>query len=413
MIYRLLAAVLIFSYTLSAQQNSSSPYSFFGIGLSEYNGIVENRSMGGLGIYSDSIRVNLQNPAGWSHFKLVNFSAGASYNYAALKSDKSSGVATNSAINYIVLGFPISKKMGISFGVMPNSSVGYALSSTENQSITFNSGEGGTTKVYLGAGYQITPELSVGVQAAYNFGEIENTTIFSHDEVQYGTKEFNRSHLSGFSYNLGAMYKKKVAPQLELVAAATYGLQSELKSENYRRISSVLVVSELQHSEIDGMDIEVADSYLTMPSQFSVGAGLGEPQKWFVGLEYFTRQKSSYINRTITLADVTAKNTTVYRLGGYYLPDYRAFSSYHKKITYRAGLRYENTGLLLKGQDINEFGISFGVGLPVGRLFSSINIGVEVGKRGTTQAGLVQENFINTFIGFTLNDRWFVKTLYD
>lgn len=369
--------------------------------------------MGGLGIYSDSIRVNLQNPAGWSHFKLVNLSAGASYNYAALKSDKSSGIATNSAINYILLGFPISKKMGVSFGVMPNSSVGYALSSTENQSIIFNSGEGGTSKVYVGAGYQITPELSVGAQAAYNFGEIENATIFSNDEVQYGTKEFNRSNLSGFSYNIGALYKKKVATNLELVTGATYGFQSELKSENYRRISSVLVVSEIQHSEIDGMDIDVADTYLTMPSQFSVGAGLGEPQKWFVGLEFFSKQKSNYINRTITLADVTAKNASGYRLGGYYLPDYRAFSSYHKKITYRAGLRYENTGLLLKGQDINEFGISFGVGLPVGRLFSSINIGVEVGKRGTTQAGLVQENFINTFIGFTLNDRWFVKTLYD
>ena len=191
MIYRLLAAVLIFSYTLSAQQNSSSPYSFFGIGLSEYNGIVENRSMGGLGIYSDSIRVNLQNPAGWSHFKLVNFSAGASYNYAALKSDKSSGVATNSAINYIVLGFPISKRMGVSFGVMPNSSVGYGLSSTENQSIPLNSGNEGTMKVNLVPGNQITPGLRVGVQPAYIFGKLENTTIFSLDEFHYGTKDFN------------------------------------------------------------------------------------------------------------------------------------------------------------------------------------------------------------------------------
>ena len=82
-------------------------------------------------------------------------------------------------------------------------------------------------------------------------------------------------------------------------------------------------------------------------------------------------------------------------------------------MTYRAGMRYEDTGLVVNGENINEFGISFGVGLPVGRLFSNINVGFEVGSRGTTNAGLVKENFFNTFISLSLNDRWFVKTLYD
>lgn len=413
MIYRLLTAVLFFSITLSAQNNTSSPYSFFGIGLSEFNGTVENRSMGGLGIYSDSIRVNIQNPSGWSHFKLVNFSVASAYNYNTLKSEKNTGVVTNTSVNYVVMGIPVSKKAGVSFGLMPNTTVGYSLSSMENQTILFNSGEGGTNKVFLGAGYQLTPELSIGAEAAYNFGEIENTTIFSHDEVQYGTKEYNRSTLSGFSFGLGTTYKKNISQRLQMTAAATYGFQSDLKSENYRRLSSVLLISETIHGEIDGMDVAVENTKLTIPSQFSIGAGIGEPKKWFVGLEYYSKQKNGYINRTITLTDVDVKNSSSIRLGGHYVPDYRSFSGYFKKMTYRAGVRFEDTGLVIKGENINEFGISFGVGLPVGRLFSNVNIGFEVGKRGTTNAGLVQENFISTFIGLTLNDRWFVKTLYD
>src|SRR5690606_26105948 len=129
------------------------------------------------------------------------------------------------------------------------------------------------------------------------------------------------------------------------------------------------------YAEIEGMDIDMPDSRLTMPARFSIGVGIGEPKKWFAGVEYFGKQKDNYINRTITLTNVETKSASGYRLGGYYIPDYRSFTNYFKKITYRAGMRYEDVGLLLKGQNINEFGISFGVGLPVGRMFSNINIG--------------------------------------
>jgi hypothetical protein len=101
------------------------------------------------------------------------------------------------------------------------------------------------------------------------------------------------------------------------------------------------------------------------------------------------------------------------KLGGFFIPNYNAIGSYWKRISFRAGVRYENTGLNLEGQDINEFGISFGVGLPSGKLFSNVNIGFEAGRRGTTDFGLIQENFFNTFLSLSLNDKWFEKRYYD
>jgi hypothetical protein len=45
--------------------------------------------------------------------------------------------------------------------------------------------------------------------------------------------------------------------------------------------------------------------------------------------------------------------------------------------------------------------------------FSNINLGFEVGRRGTTNAGLIQEDFFSIRLGLSLNDRWFVKNKYN
>ena len=73
----------------------------------------------------------------------------------------------------------------------------------------------------------------------------------------------------------------------------------------------------------------------------------------------------------------------------------------------------KKTGLNINGQSINEIGMSFGLGIPAGGLFSNVNATVELGKRGTTNADLVEENFINFQMSLSLNDRWFVKRKYN
>ena len=74
-------------------------------------------------------------------------------------------------------------------------------------------------------------------------------------------------------------------------------------------------------------------------------------------------------------------------------------------------MRYENTGIVLNNQNINDFGTSFGLSLPV-KGFSNLTLVGEYGIRGTTSANLVKENYFNLKIGFTLNDKWFQRTKY-
>ena len=107
------------------------------------------------------------------------------------------------------------------------------------------------------------------------------------------------------------------------------------------------------------------------------------------------------------------KNYITISIGGFFIPKYDSFSSYFKRVVYRAGLRLEQTGLVVNNESIDELGISFGVGVPVGRLFSNANIGFEIGQRGTTSSNLVQENFFNISLSLSLNDRWFEKRKFN
>src|SRR5690606_36694910 len=100
-------------------------------------------------------------------------------------------------------------------------------------------------------------------------------------------------------------------------------------------------------------------------------------------------------NPIFSLDNAEFVNATSFSLGGFFIPDYNSFSDYWKRVTYRAGLRFENTGLEINNETINEFGISFGLGLPVGNFFSNANIGFEIGIRGTTIANFGQEHFMN------------------
>src|SRR5690606_33031940 len=318
---------------------------------------------------------------------------------------------STTSLDYMAIGIPMGK-FGMGFGLLPYTSVGYDFYSEVPNGLTQYTGNGGLNRAFLSLGYQVTPELSLGVDANYNFGKIENTATTQKDSIQYGTRIFNRSDVLGFSFNFGAMYKKMITDNLELTGSLTYTPGTNFTSENYRKVATVSIIPAGIFT-VDEREVTVPNTDFTFPSQISIGAGIGKPKNWAIGAEYTNQKTSNFTNRSFNIDNITYENASKFRLGGYYIPNYNSFGNYFKRVVYRAGARFEQTGLNVDGQDINEFGISFGLGLPVGRLFSNANIGFEIGRRGTTDFGLIQENFFNTFLSFSLNDRWFEKRLYD
>jgi hypothetical protein len=413
MLKRLVVVIIILiAGVIQAQEGTTSPYSYYGIGQLKFRGTVENRSMGGISVYSDSIHLSIQNPSGLADLKLVNFTVGASHRYLTLKTEDEKQNASTTSLDYLALGIPMGK-FGASFGLIPYGAVGYKLLSESDDSSTQYTGSGGVNRAFIGLAYNVTPKFNLGVDINYNFGKIENESFHKQNDVQLGILELNRSDLLGFSFNFGASYKTMVTERLELRTSISYTPETNFNSENVKELSTILLGNAGEQAVIDFREIDTEDTDFTFPSTLTLGAGIGKEKSWFLGAEYSNIKTSNLISRTVDIMDVEYKDASKFRLGGFYIPDYKSFSSYWKRASYRAGIRYEETGINIRGEDINEFGISFGVSLPVGRLFSNVNLGFEFGKRGTKNQGLVHENFFNTFLSLSLNDKWFEKRYYE
>lgn len=414
----ILIVFILFSVITTAQERTSSPYSFYGIGLNTFRGTVENKSMGGLSIFSDSIHVNLQNPAGYGRLRLTNYTVGASNTSVELRSETESGSTNNTSLDYLAIGIP-AKKFGFGLGLIPYSTVGYNILDRNEEAGTAArySGKGGLNKVFLSTGYAFNENISIGAEVNYNFGNIQNKNIFVREGLQYGSREINRSDLSGLSFKVGLDYERMLNKNLQLNFGAHYTPESNLNAENRRELATILFSPTGVEFAADKRDIDVDDTELTLPASYTVGAGLGKPRKWFLGLEYTNTAESDFSNRSFALQGASYEAASRYKVGGFYIPNYNSLTSYLGRIVYRGGLRMEETGLVLQGEPIEEFGMSFGVGLPVGNrtndFFSNVNIGFEYGQRGTTNSGLIKENFFNAMISLSLNDRWFVQRKFE
>ncbi|SDS50430.1 hypothetical protein [Gramella sp. MAR_2010_147] len=414
MIKRFIVIVALFlAFTAEAQENVSSPYSYYGIGLTNFKGTVENRSMGGLSIFNDSIHMNIQNPASYGTLKRTNFTVGASHDRIKLETNDASDNAKISSLDYLALAFPVSDRVGVGFGVLPYTSVGYRILDTDEGSASLLNGRGGMNKVFLSAGVAVTEELSLGVDANYNFGNFQNSQSINREGLQYGTTDVNRSDIKGFSFNFGANYQRDISEKYRLHVSGSYAPSINLDSENARAISTV-DFSLGTGRVIEVRELDLADTQFENPSKLTIGAGIGEKNKWFAGAEYSNVGSSSYEDSFRFRGDGGAyEDASQFSVGGFYVPKYNSFTSYLERIVYRGGFRYDETGLMINNESIDEFGISFGLGLPVGLDFSNLNLGIELGQRGTKNSGLIQENFLRLSVGLSLNDKWFTKRKFN
>ena len=419
MIKKIFVVITLFVLTYSyAQEGSTSPYSFYGIGELKFGGTVENQSMGGLSVYTDSIHLNLRNPASFSELAVTTFSVGASHNSTQYKNAFKTETKNNASLDYLVLGFPITKKIGVGFGLLPYTSVGYNIQSTSNndgqtQQEEFT-GSGGINKVFLSLGYKINDNFSVGVTGNYDFGKLDSENERALDNIIYGTREVNNSEVSGVDFNIGLTYKTKFMDKFTLRSAFAFAPEAKLSSINYKEISTFSdfssVLGDTEVVDLKAQGLKYTD--LVLPASITFGVGIGEELKWFVGTELQSIKTSNFENRFLNVSGVEYQDSYRVSLGGFYIPRYNSFTSYLSRVVYRAGFKFEETGLVVNNEKINNFGISFGLGLPVSGA-SNVNINFEYGKRGTLNAGLIEENYFNAKLSLSLNERWFVKRKYN
>jgi hypothetical protein len=401
-----------------AQSNTSSPYSIGGLGESAFKGNAINRHMGGLDIVSDSLHANINNPASLGDLKLVTYSLGLNYKSTKLSSNASNESVTSASINYLVVAIP-TKKFTFGFGILPATSVGYRLQSVIdgediNNVVNRNEGYGGLNQTFISIGFKVFEFLNFGVSANYNFGKITNESSRQEQNIDFGTFFTKTSSLVGFNYRFATQLKIPLTSKVRLDAMAYYVPKNSLTATNesvyFTRSVTTQDLGDFENVDLAARNLK--ETSISLGDQYSFGLGITKEKKWFVGGQYSQRNSADYVNNFISLDNITYANGSRLSFGGFYLPDYSSITSYWKRIVYRAGMRFEDTGVLFNNQPLKETGISFGVSLPMAG-YSNANIGIEFGKRGSQDNGLIQESYWNLIVGLSLNDIWFIKRKFN
>lgn len=409
-----------------AQQGTASPYSYYGFGEKQFRGSNEIKSMGSLAVFSDSLHINTLNPASYAKLQATTFSLGASYKSTNLSNANSKEKTTSGSFDYLALAFPAGD-FRVAVGIMPYSFVGYNIQNT-NKSGNFTQanqfvGEGGLNRTFLGLSYKISKNLSIGVDGAYIFGDTEtSTTTFITDNgdgipLDRGSRLRNKNNYSGLALNTAINYEQPLNKKLSLFATTTFSPEMKLKNDQESILATVKADSNLGFLEIDSRTTTDNNEKMLLPMNYSVGLGVGNHLKWFVGAEYTATQTSKY-NSFYNYPNARYNDYMKIGLGGFYTPKFDSFENYFDKISYRAGVNYENTGLVINNQEIKGFNANIGLGLPVPfsktmMSNSNINIGFEYGQKGNTNMGLIKENYYGVHVGFSFNDVWFKRRKFN
>lgn len=406
-----------------------SPYSQYGLGTLADQSQSVSRGMGGTGIgLRDGKLVNTLNPASYSAVDSLTmlFDVGLSGLMTNLKENGNSVNARSADFDYAVGLFRVRKNMGVSFGLIPYSDVGYSYTSTISLNNTVGNltetytGSGGLNQGFIGVGWAPVKPLSVGVNLAYLWGDYTRSVYTTGSSVNSLSKTYSAS-VSSYNITFGAQWQQPVGRKNQVTLGATFGLGHKLGADPACDIINTNTSTQVSDTTSfiikDGLELPMTvgagfawnhDQKLTVAADFSM-------QKWgSVGFPSYQESASQFILRKDLLKDRTRMG-----IGADYVPNPEHLRNYLMRVHYRIGAAYATPYYKINGQDgPKEFSLSAGLGLPLlskwnlqAAMRPVLNISAQWVR--TSAKDLITDNTFRINIGLTFNERWFAKWRVD
>ncbi|MGB1039748.1 MAG: hypothetical protein ACPGVD_02650 [Flavobacteriales bacterium] len=434
----LVVFLVLVGFKSSAQETGISPYSRIGLGDLNFRHSPAFQSLGGSSVsLSDFNLLNLSNPASFSSLTphMPVFEIDGATQFLKLTAGSTSANLATTSFTRMSIGIPVNEKLGLAFGVLPYTTTGYDITTINSEpsigDVTYKfKGKGGINKLFLGGGYDVystdSINLSVGLSAGFLFGNIEKSrrVEFPDDNSALNSLLSQQTGYNGFSFELGLLYSQYVTEKFSYSLGASFTTGVSLNANRtdffgtYTNFSSVEVVRDtLSYSDGNEGTVEI-------PSLLRLGGSIKLNGNFEISAQYQSQDWSKYseVFNNSSVSD-TLSSSSFYSLGMRYRPtDVFSTANIFERIEYRAGIRYGNSSLQFNNTQLTEFGTSFGLGIPLRksatsknefRSLSMLNVGVEFGNRGTTDNGLIKENFTTIYFGISImpqvQNRWFVK----
>ncbi len=422
--------VVVTAASAMAQTNgSNSSYSRFGLGTLNDQSQGFNRGMGGVsqGMASGQI-VNMLNPASYAVIDSLTFifDVGMGMQYGHFKQGANTINARNTSLEYVNAGFHIAKGLGMSFGFVPYTTIGYNFDTetrvgsdyTSSQTITTTTtyyGNGGLHEIYLGMGWNPFAGLSIGVNGGYIWGDFNHSLTQRFYEGSSQDATFNTQNMSWesdirtYKVDIGAQYPIKLTSRdwLTLGGTVTIGHSIKNKVEMLRYTS---LGDTIQNAQYDAFDL---------PYTVSAGFSWRHGENITIAADYTWEKwdgcrvpvsKTTATDTEIEIRTDQYLNRHKVNVGAEYVRDPLS-RRYTPRIRYRIGATYSTPYVKVNDEDgPKEYSVTAGIALPLSNAGKSVlNVSLEWMKRAPNTSTMITENYFALHLGVTFNERWFMK----
>lgn len=405
---------VVLSMNSFAQHNTTSPFSRFGIGDVASLGKGRSAAMGGVGIaISTPYSLNSLNPAACGALDSMSFifEAGINAHFSNFKNKSLEHNTRDMNFDYFSMAFPVTNWWRMSLGLNPYSNVGFNMKNTTpfnndagnleyNRQYVFE-GSGGVNKAYISQSFIPVKNLFLGVNVSYMFGQITSskTTSFTNESGfpvsgMLPTQQEREVTIKDMMFDFGAQYKLQLNEKYALSFGTIFAPGKTIDSDLKNTVGSL--------KDTTSVNVE-------LPLKFGGGLGLYINDNITVGFDY-TNEQWSKVN---PLENASYKNNETYALGFEIIPNKRSMKSYLGLVSYRMGVHYTDSYIKIGGNSVKDYGVSFGFGFPLRRSSTYVNLAFDLGRRGSVDKTLIEENYAKISLSFSMFSKWFYKQKYE
>lgn len=391
-------------------QNNASPYSVVGIGDLEKSSFDRSSGMGHAGVaLSSATSLYHANPASYAMLNDYFFHVETSIRYKAITysgkpiTDNTKNFSADLVPKKIAIAIKVKPNWGLSLGLLPFSTANYGFTANKEvlgTGVTIPAtyqGSGSVNQAYIANGFRIGKHLSLGLQASYLFGQLQQEETIESG-LGNGSLYTKRNFSVGNAYFTGGLqYRQNLNKNWLLSAGATLANKVNMDAE---------------------YNLQVKDGSQTLENTTTI-----QRDYFSIPLMYTTGLAATYKNKLTFALDYNHQdwNSINYKGSGYSLVNSNRFSlgaELSKRKTYvdqqyersflQAGVFYSNSYLKMNGEQLKDYGVTIGAGIQSFRGLG-LQANLEIGQRGTINKGLIKESYQQFSITLSYREFWFVK----
>lgn len=384
---------------------AQTPYSQYGYGTWDDNATGTQRAMGGTGIgMRNNLQINVMNPASYTAIDSLTFMFDFSVDYKAgwYHEDGSGTKGQSGGLNYVLMQFPLGKRVAASAGLTPLTHVQYTYGNNISNGSYTRIGEGGISQAFAGVAYMPWDWVSIGANIGYLFGSVENYVQVYPENASEATF-YKTMRISDYRVQVGLQLMHTFAKKHDVTLGVVYSPAKPVLGNVMTYTANSSTGTSIGN---DTTTLSMKGNY-SMPHSFGAGVSYVYDKRLTVGVDarYELWEKAKFMNANTGRDEVMNDRLRV-SAGVEFRPKLLS-TSYFDYMRYRLGGYYEQSYITVGGNKVQEFGVSCGLGFPFRSDKSMLNIGLEYVHRNSVPNPLLSEDHLSVVVSITFNEMWF------